>query len=392
MNLPSLPRQEFERRWRATQEAMSEGGLDLFLAYSDDHAVFGPAHVRYLANFPAHFEPVCVLVPSSGEPMLATGPETAAYAALVSAISTIVAIEEFGVPGEEYPYLTLQSMAAVVASLQNATPRRVGVAGLDQMSVATWERLRPAFGSAELVRADDLLLGLRRRKSVDEIAVLKYAFSLAQRAMQAALQACLAGAHEFEVAAAAEFAMRSAGAEGTAIDSIVAFGADNSRPIIARAGRRQLQPGDIVSLTFAARYEGYSAPIARVAYVGEPPAVLRKATEVALEAQRRSIAALRPGVACMAVDAAARSYLGEHGYAQHCAYGVGHSVGLQEFEPPFCGPSNREVLDASMVMSIDVPMFFGPWGGFRFEDAFLITEDGTEPLTTVDSGLITLSV
>jgi Xaa-Pro aminopeptidase len=71
---------------------------------------------------------------------------------------------------------------------------------------------------------------------------------------------------------------------------------------------------------------------------------------------------------------------------------VGHSVGLQEFEPPYCGPSNTEVLDASMVMSVDVPMFFGPWGGFRFEDAFLITDKGTEPLTTVDSGLIALSV
>ena len=392
MNLPSLPRQEFERRWRATQERMRDSGLDLFLAYSDDHAVFGPAHVRYLANFPAHFEPACVVVSPEGEPTLATGPETAAYAALVSAISNIVAIEEFGVAGEEYPYLTLRDMAAIVQELQGATPRRVGIAGLDQMPVATWERLRPAFGSAEIVQADRLLLDLRRRKSMDEIAVLKYAFTLAERAMHAALKACVVGAHEFEVAAAAEYAMRAAGAEGVAIDSIVAFGADNSRPIIARASRRLLRVGDIVSLTFAARYEGYSAPIGRVAHVGEPPALLREAAEVALEAQRRSVAALRPGVACNAVDGAARSLLAEHGYAEHCAYGVGHSVGLQEFEPPYCGPSNTEVLEASMVMSVDVPMFFGPWGGFRFEDAYLVTEGGAEPMTAVESSLLVLPV
>ena len=60
---------------------------------------------------------------------------------------------------------------------------------------------------------------------------------------------------ELEVAADAEYAMRVAGAEGTAIDSIVAFGTDNFRPIIAQAGGRRLQAGDIVSLTFAARYE-----------------------------------------------------------------------------------------------------------------------------------------
>ena len=95
-------------------------------------------------------------------------------------------------------------------------------------------------------------------------------------------------------------------------------------------------------------------------------------------------------MACRLVDGAARSFLAERGYAEHCAYGVGHSVGLQEFEPPFCGPSNTDVLEAGMVMSIDVPMFFGPWGGFRFEDAFLVDEDGAHPLTSVESGLIVL--
>ncbi len=387
MQLPSLPRHEFERRWRATQEAMRATGLDLYVAFSDDHVVFGPGDVRYLVNFPAHFEPTCVVLAPQGDPTLVTGPETAAYAALVSEAPKIVAIEEFGVPGEEYPYLAMQRMADIVRDAGAATPHRVGIAGLNLMSVAVWERLRPAFGLAEIVSADQVLVGLRKRKSADEVTVLRYAFSLAQRAMLAALKACHVGAYEFEIAAAAEHAMRAEGAEGAAIDSIVASGPENSRPIIARSGHRQVQPGDLVSLTFAARYEGYCAPIARLVHVGEPPAPLRTAIDVALEAQRRSVAALRPGVACNVVDAAARSLLDEHGYAKYCAYGVGHSVGLQEFEPPYCGPSNVEVLEASMIMSIDVPMFFAPWGGFRFEDAFLVTEGGAEPMTTVEPSL-----
>ena len=107
---------------------MRDSGLDLIVACGDDHAVFGPANVRYLANFPAHFEPTCVLVPAEGNPVLATGPETAACAALVSAVPTIVAVEEFGVPGEEYPYLTVRRMPAILKELPRSTPRRIGVA------------------------------------------------------------------------------------------------------------------------------------------------------------------------------------------------------------------------------------------------------------------------
>ena len=273
----------------------------------------------------------------------------------------------------------MQRMTDILRDVGVTVPRRVGVAGLNMMSVAVWERLHPAFGSAEIVRVDDVLTDLRKRKSAGEIAVLRFAFTLAERAMQAALQSCHVGAYEFEIAAAAEYAMRAAGAEDAAIDSIVALGPENSRPIIGALQPPPGKPEDLICLTFAARYEGYCAPIARPVYVGKPPAHLRKAIDIALEAQRRSVAALRPGATCREVDAAARSLLAEHGYAKYCAYGVGHSVGLQEFEPPYCGPSNAEVLQGSMIMSIDVPMFFSPWGGFRFEDAFLVREQAPSP-------------
>lgn len=137
MELPILPRQEFERRWREAQEAMQTMRLDVLLAYGDDHAVFGPAHVRYLANFPVHFEPACVVMRPAGEPALATGPETAAHAALVTPLTRIATIEEFALPGEEYPYLDMTSLRALITDVGAKTLRRIGVAGFDQMAVDT---------------------------------------------------------------------------------------------------------------------------------------------------------------------------------------------------------------------------------------------------------------
>jgi len=37
-----------------------------------------------------------------------------------------------------------------------------------------------------------------------------------------------------------------------------------------------------------------------------------------------------------------------------------------------------------MVVSLDVPVFDTPWGGFRVEDGYLITADGAEKLDLVD--------
>jgi Xaa-Pro aminopeptidase len=63
---------------------MAEKGLDFLVAYADDRATFGPAHARWLANFPIHFEPVCILMPRQGAPMMLVGPESDQYALAVA--------------------------------------------------------------------------------------------------------------------------------------------------------------------------------------------------------------------------------------------------------------------------------------------------------------------
>ena len=60
---PTISLAEYRERWQKVQEMMSRHDLDFLIAYADDRAVFGPAHARWLANFPVHFEPVCILMP-----------------------------------------------------------------------------------------------------------------------------------------------------------------------------------------------------------------------------------------------------------------------------------------------------------------------------------------
>jgi Xaa-Pro aminopeptidase len=391
MSYPRIPDDEFRTRWGRLQAAMAETRLDIILAYADDHAVAGPGHARYLADFAPHFEPVVVLVPAAGDPLLLSGPETETFAQLTARIQDVRVVQEFTHPDEEYPFTTLFSLRDVFAEAAErvgTSPRRVGLAGLDLMPVTIHQALSQALDGVELVDMERLVTGLRAIKTPAEQAVIRYTYQIAQAGVQAAFDAIHEGATEREVAAAAEFATRSMGSEGMGIDTIVASGS-NTRPILARTRLRELRRDELILLTIAPRYEGYHAAIGRPLAIGDPPDEVRRAMEVAAAAQKAAMEAMRPGVPGSAVEGAARQVVEAGGLGEYFLYCGVHSVGVIEFEPPIFGPGNHDPLQADMVLSIDVPLFHAPWGGLRYEDGYLITQTAAEPLGSFPSGVLT---
>jgi Xaa-Pro aminopeptidase len=378
---PTIPAAEYPARWRSIQTMMAQRDLDLLVAYADDRAVFGPAHARWLANFPVHFEPVCVLLPRQGDPVLLCGPESDEYARLAGRIPNVRVLLEFTHPDEDYPYSTIQSLAEVAAEAVTdlAAIRRVGLAGRGLMSADLWAAFQRALPQAEWVDVENAVCDVRAQKSPAEIAVIRYAYQIAEAGLQAAVETIKPGITERAVAAEVESVMRRLGAEGTGIDTIVASG-PNSRPILARSTFRAIQSGDMVLLTVAPRYEGYHAAIGRPVLVGEVSADIRRALDVACEAQEACFAAMLPGIEGRQVEAAGRRIVEAAGLGQYFLYSGVHSIGVIEFEPPIFGPSSASVLLPNMVISVDIPLFNTPWGGLRVEDGFLITETGAERL------------
>ena len=211
---PRIPDSEYPLRWARLQEAMAEAGLDVVLAYADDHAVAGPAHARYLADFAPHFEPVCILMPVEGQPVLLSGPESETFALATARLRDVRVVREFTHPDEEYPFTTLFNLKDVLqeTTAQMGTQvRRVGLAGLELMPVKLFQELAKALGDAELIDAEDLLTSLRAIKSTAEQDVIRHAYRLAEAGIEAAAAAVREGVTESSVAAAAEFAMRCLG-------------------------------------------------------------------------------------------------------------------------------------------------------------------------------------
>jgi Xaa-Pro aminopeptidase len=168
MELSRIPDDEFHIRWDRLQAAMAEMELDIIFAYADDHAVAGPGHARYLADFAPHFEPVVILMPVAGEPLLLSGPETETFAQLTARIQDVRVVQEFTHPDEEYPFTTLVSLRDVFAEASEragTSPRRVGLAGLELMPVRIHQALSQALDGIELVDVEDLVTGLRAIKT-----------------------------------------------------------------------------------------------------------------------------------------------------------------------------------------------------------------------------------
>ncbi|MEZ4667906.1 MAG: Xaa-Pro peptidase family protein [Anaerolineae bacterium] len=380
-NSPTIPAADYPARWRSVQTLMAQRNLDLLVAYADDRAVFGPAHARWLANLPVHFEPVCILISRQGDPVLLCGPESDEYARLAGRIPDVRVLREFTHPDEDYPYSKIQGLSEVaaeaVADLSNV--RRVGLAGRGLMSADLWAAFKEALPQAEWIDVENAVCDIRAQKSAAEIAVIRYAYQIAEAGIQAAVEAIHPGVTEREVAAEIESAMRRMGAEGTGIDTIVASG-PNSRPILARSTFRAIQSGEIVLLTVAPRYEGYHAAIGRPVLVGDVPVEIRRALDVACQAQEACFAAMMPGMEGRQVEAVGRRIVEEAGLGQYVLYSAVHSVGVIEFEPPIFGPSSASMLLPDMVISVDIPLFNTPWGGLRVEDGFLLTETGAERL------------
>jgi Xaa-Pro aminopeptidase len=380
---PTIPTSEYPQRWQRVQAMMREQNLDLLVAYADDRAVFGPAHARWLANFPVHFEPVCILIAPTGSPVMLVGPESVEYALLAGQISDVRVLREFTHPDEDYPYSTIQSLSEIAQEAVGnlSALRRIGLAGRGLISADLMDAFRQTLPHVEWVDVEAAICAVRSRKSPAELAVIRYAYQIAEAGLQAALDVIRPGITERAIAAEIDAAMRRMGSEGTGIDTIVASGA-NTRPILARSTFRTVERDDLVLLTIAPRYEGYHAAIGRPVLVGNVDPQIVRAVEVAWEAQQACFAQMRPGLEGRAVEAAGRRIVEAAGMGEYFLYSGVHSVGVIEFEPPIFGPSSPSLLQPDMVISVDIPLFNTPWGGLRIEDGFVVTTTGAERLHT----------
>lgn len=388
---PIIPREEFDTRLEKVQNMMNEQGLDLIAAYADDRFVFGQAYTRWLVNYQPKFEPALLLVPAKGEVAIATGGESIDYITTQSNCKKAYVVSEFLHPEEEFVHVEVISMKDIITDMEEKMGRKVkkvGVPGISTTSYSAMDTLQNMFGRENIVEVEESMSMLRAVKTENELEVIRYAYKIAEAGMKKVVEILTEGITEREVAAEAEYVMRKMGSEGNGIDTMVASGVANTRPIVVMPTDRKIKKGDLIVVTLAPRYQGYHGAIARPFYVGEPPKEMVEIYDLVKQSHENTRKMLRPGNAANDVDKVSRQLINEAGLGNHFTYTGVHSTGVIEFEIPVLSSDSKVVIEENMVLSIDIPVFLTDWGGMRLENGYIIKEKEIESLINLDTPFV----
>ncbi len=243
--------------------------------------------------------------------------------------------------------------------------------------------------NTELVGVKGVFENIRVIKTKAEIEVLKQAAQIADATFDHILTFIKPGISELDVANEMEFFMRKEGATSSSFDIIVASGYRSALPH-GVASEKIIEHGELVTLDFGALYKGYCSDITRTIAVGEISDELKNIYDVVLEAQKRGVAGVKPGMTGEEADKLTRDYITEQGYGKYFGHSTGHGIGLEIHEGPRLAPKNTAVLKENMVVTVEPGIYIPEVGGCRIEDDIVLSASGNDVITTSPKELITL--
>ncbi len=343
----------------------------------------GPEDIYYLTgvNHAGYFAVTLLVVPADGPALLVARAMESATVELQAPRCVHVPYEDGSDP----------SGAAIEALRRSSSA--AGRVGVDRstmyLPLDVWERIREQLPEVRWADASELVAERRMVKSPGEIAHVRRAAAISDRALQAGLEAAGPGTTERAVAAAIYAELIRAGSEYPGVPPLV-----RSTPTLSLEhvtwSDRALEPGDALFVELSASVARYHAPVSRIAHVGEAPAGLDEAAGHALTAFDALRGALRAGERAGRVyeawQRAVDARLGHSRYARHhCGYITG--IG---FPPSWTGSGTPMGLRAGSDLVLREGMVFhvfswilgqGP-ADYGVSDTALVTGDGCELLTT----------
>jgi Xaa-Pro aminopeptidase len=280
----------------------------------------------------------------------------------------------------------LGDVAAALPAVADGGP--VGVEA-ESLTLARHERLAAVLDGVALEPTTGLVEALREVKDADEVAAMRAAAAVADRALAAVLARGIVGRSEREVAFALHGAMLEEGAEAPSFDTIVAAGPRGARPH-AVPGPEPIPRDTLVVVDLGAVVDGYCSDMTRTVATGPLPEQLAEVHAVCLRAQETALAAARGGMGAAELDAVARTAIAEAGYGDAFGHGLGHGVGLRIHEAPGVRPESAARLRAGMAVTIEPGIYLEGEAGVRIEDLVVLGEEGCEVLSRSPKELVTV--
>lgn len=232
-----------------------------------------------------------------------------------------------------------------------------------------------------LVSTSDVVEKLRLKKDEAEVEAMRALIGMLGAVLPEARGLIRPGAVEADVALELEYKLRKLGAEGVAFEFIVASGARSALPHGVASGKA-IEPGDVVILDWGVKKWGYNSDNTRTFALPGVTPELEDVYKVVLEANMAAIEKVRPGTPLKEIDGAARDIISKAGWADYFGHGTGHGVGMMIHEDPVVSWRSEAVAEPGMVFTIEPGVYLPGKGGVRIEDMALVTDGGSEILSS----------
>jgi len=338
------------------QQALKSRRLDFLIITSD-------ANIRWLIGGP-EISAVFV-IPAKGEPIVITSD-----------------FERLRLPKNFKPLMVKTKWWQAIAKITGRN--RIGFEDAT-LSVRGFERAKK-FIKGKLIPASVILTELREVKSKEELAKIKKALSITEAGMEAARKAIRQGITERQLAAVTESAMRRAGADWYAFDSIIVSGPRTASPHQSITDRK-IGLKDTIIIDIGAMVGGWCSDMTRT-FCLKPGSREKKIYGTVLKMREAALKKVRVGQKASVVDGSARAVAHKLGLEKAFTHGLGHGVGAEIHESPSLSQRSKDRFRQGNVFTIEPGLYFEGWGGVRIEDMFLLTRKGPVLLTKFPRRLV----
>lgn len=382
---------ERDRRWKAVRALMAVRGIDVIVCpQNTGHSMDFQADSRYLTHCGGGGDAdIAAVFPIEGA---VTAIATSADPRWTPRVQNWT--EDVREARRNYGRIIVERIREM--GMKNP---RIGIAGLGEIGGTrsfegliihgTFKQVREAFPESEIVDATGLMAEVRDVKSDEEVACLAKAVEIIEKAYVAETEAARAGANDWEVWAATQYALLRNGSEAPIHCNWIS--GRNSVRTLTRPTFRILERGDLIINELEACWIGYQAQGVQPVFVEEASAVHKELIKVQREVFSAVAEVIRPGTTLVEIDAAANAAVKRAAPAKGPAAGATakltmHGKGAGDDGPIITGAS-REKRHMTYELKRNMTFIFKPsastadgnslctWG-----DTVVITDTGAKRL------------
>ena len=256
------------------------------------------------------------------------------------------------------------------------------------VTYANYRNMLLKFRIKDAVESNNMIEKLREIKDEQEIEYIETACNITDNCFLHIRDFIKVGMTEKEVAFEIYKFFLTNGADGLAFDTIVASGANTSKPHAIPTDKK-IEYGDPILIDFGAKYRGYCADMTRTIFVGEISKRHENLYKIVLDTQNRAMAKMKADADTKEIQQYVINEFSCNNF--DLIHALGHGVGIDIHEKPFFSTKYSSFLQPNMVITNEPGIYIPGEIGIRIEDTLLVNNLEPTVLTKSNKNIVIIN-